>query len=77
MVSFPHIKTNTNKQPITHINVPLYRKRGVIVNISSGAADFPLQLVAVYSSTKVCLWQTLSQSSSTGKWVRGGDGKFG
>lgn len=34
------------------------RQRGVIVNISSGAADIPLQLVAVYSSTKVC-WHHL------------------
>ena len=35
-------------------HVPSHRRRGVIVNISSGVADHPMQLNTVYSATKVC-----------------------
>jgi len=41
---------------MTHMLLPkmVNKKRGIIVNISSGGGDFPVQLLTVYSATKVC-----------------------
>ena len=36
----------------------LERKRGIIVNLSSVASLFPMQMSAVYSATKVCVRDT-------------------
>ena len=38
---------------LTGVIITLYRKRGIIVNLSSGSCLFPLPLLAVYAATKV------------------------
>ena len=37
-----------------HATSPMHRGRGVIVNISTGVSDHPLQLNSIYSAAKVC-----------------------